>query len=722
MAGRKQGTPTYDASSLRELRDLEPLRQSPAQYIGDTSAVSAENGTGNEHDGEVLTAGGRQLFVETVSNSSDEATNMGPDGRPYADLIRITLHKDQSITVQDNGRGVPPDINPATGKSGMVLCWASLNAGGKFKDPVKGGSGSYKTAQGLHGVGAKCVNALSDRFDATVYRDGYIYEMSTKRGVFGRFDGDAIDARFTELPDGENPVTRREDDRDEEERARFPHGTKVRWHPDNMIWGGTDIPVHDIYAYTEAQSYMAPMCRYVIVNEMTGKTTEFYHPGGITDMIDEKTAKGTNISPTITFDVPTSYTKRVITDNGDGTQGSEEVTYDCDVKVALRWRSSGAPDVEGYANGVHCAGKHVDGLRRGLSRGVGDWIKSASLLTQKDQKDGVSPNIDDITDGMVAVVEVLLEEQCSFTSQTKEVLNNPEVLSCVSDSVKEQIGQWLGAKKNAAAAKRIGKSIVSNARLRAKQKKEREAAKKVKDFEKSTSWPEKLTNCSHYDDPRSELIIVEGDSAANPCRAMRDSRFQAVFPIRGKIKNTFDLPLQGNGRKKGVLDNIEAASILKIYQHYNRIIILSDSDPDGAHIEVLVYILFYKHMPEVVQEGRIFAVDAPLFVITTLDDDKTYLAKNNAEKEEILARLRKEGKKIKTPISRLKGWGECPPELVEETCLNPETRVLRRLTIKDMERAEETLRLAMGGMAEDIEDRKKWLIDRLSYGNIKLFT
>lgn len=717
---------TYTADSMRELTGLEPIRQSPSQYIGDTLAVSAKNGRNNPGADETLTAGGFHLFVETLGNSSDEATNAGPDGKPYANLIEIRLHADQSITVTDNGRGVPPDINKATGKSGLEITYLTMNAGGKFKSRTEKKAGNYKTAQGLHGVGAACVAALSDRLDVTVWRNGNEYHMSAKEGIPGTFADDKIRSKFTPTADSSKVVTKVKDNRPTEIKKDFPHGTRVHWHPDPKIWGGTDIPWKDIYDYVNAQSYMAPTCTYRLIDETKlgngtaskPKITEFHHPGGIADMITEKTEKGVNLSPMISFDVPASYMKNVVIENNDGTMGTEEIEYNCAVKVAMRWTNRSGADIEGYANGVHCSGKHIDGFRRGISRGVGDWIKSANLMTKQDEKKGIAPNIDDITDGMVAVVEVLLEDQCDFHGQTKDVLGNSEVLSCVSDAVKDKVGEWFNTKKNVASAKKIGKSILDSARLRAKQKEERESAKKVKEFERNTAWPEKLTNCSDYDSPQSELIIVEGDSAANPCRAMRNSKYQAVFGIKGKIKNTFNLPLSGSGRKKGVLDNVEAAAIYSIYKHYHNIIILSDSDPDGAHIEVLVYSLFYKHMPEVVEEGRIFAVDAPLFVIETLDDNKTYLAKNDAEKDEILKRLRKEGHKIKTPLSRLKGWGECPPELVEETCLNPDTRVLRRLTISDLEKAEETLALAMG---DDVESRKEWLIDRLNYGNINLF-
>ena len=740
MATKKQSTGvsgSYTADDMRELSGLEPIRQSPGQYIGETDAISAIHGKDNPQEGENLTAGGLHLFVETCGNASDEATNAGTDGKTYADRIEITLHKDQSITVQDNGRGVPPDINKTTGKTGIEMAYLTMNAGGKFKDRNEKKAGNYKTAQGLHGVGAACVAALSDRLDVTVWRDGKEYTLSAKQGIPGTFEGDEIRSKFKPFTGKGSAVKSGKDTRKAAERKGKEHGTRVHWHPDPLIWGGTDIPIRDIYEYVEAQSYMAPAATYVIIDE-TGieldghlgkcgttdkngvRTSEFHKPGGIDDMINEKTAKVGNISPVITFDVPTSYTKSVTVEDEEGVMGKKDIEYDCDVKVSLRWTDKNGADVEGYANGVHCVGRHVDGFRRGMSRALSDWVKKSGVMTKQDEKSNIVPNIDDITDGLVACIEVLLEDQCAFKGQTKDELTNAEVLSCVSDAVKEQMTSWLAAKKNSTNAKKIAKSVLENARLRHKAAQAKLAAKKKKEFMQNTSWPEKLTNCSCYGDKRAELIIVEGDSAANPARSQRvSSKYQAIFAIRGKIKNTFDMPMQGSGRKKGVLDNEEAAAILKIQHHYHNIIILSDADPDGAHIEMLVYTLFYKHIPEVVEEGRIFAVEAPLYVIEETKTGTQHPALNDKEKDKICTDLKK--KKIDYTLSRIKGWGEGEPELVRTACLDPETRVLRRITISDMKRAEEILATAMSGTKENSENRKEWLIEQLGYGNVQLF-
>ena len=259
-------TTQYTADSMRELTGLEPIRQSPSQYIGDTIAVSAKNGRNNAQEDEVLTAGGFHLFVETLGNSSDEATNTDEKGKPFANLIEVRLHADQSITVTDNGRGVPPDINKETGKSGLEMTWLTMNAGGKFKSKTEKKAGNYKTAQGLHGVGAACVAALSDRLDVTVWRNGKEYRMSAKEGIPGKFSGDSIRSKFTPITDSSKIVSIGADTRKADDKLGET-GTRVHWHPDPKIWAGTDIPVFDIYEYVEAQSYMAPSCTYRIIDE-----------------------------------------------------------------------------------------------------------------------------------------------------------------------------------------------------------------------------------------------------------------------------------------------------------------------------------------------------------------------------------------------------------------------------------------------------------------------
>ena len=730
---------SYTADDMRELSGLEPIRQSPAQYIGSIVAVSQTKGRNALlSDDEVLTAGGFHLFVEACGNASDEATNAGADGKTYADKIDVILHADQSITVQDNGRGIPPDINKATGKSGIEMAYLTMNAGGKFKDRKEKKAGNYKTAQGLHGVGAACVAALSDRLDVTVWRDGKQYDMSAKQGVPGTFDGDEIRSKFKPFEGKGTSVTNKKDPRKAAEKKGWETGTRVHWHPDPLIWGGTDLPIKDIYDYIEAQSYMAPSATYRIIDETglefeghlgknpeknSGKPriTEFHKPGGINDMIDEKTANTTNLSPVISFDVPASYTKNVAVENEDGTMGQTSIDYDCDVKVALRWTSKSGPDIEGYANGVHCIGKHVDGFRRGMSRALTDWVKKSGVMTKQDEKNGIVTNIDDITDGLVACIEVLLEDQCDFLGQTKENLTNAEVISCVSDAVKEQMTTWLSTKKNATAAKKIAKSVLENARLRHKQKKEKENAKKIKEkMGGLSSKPAKLYDCRN-EGPGTELLICEGDSALGSIVQARDGVWQSCLGVKGVSLNAYE------AKKDKILSNAEFADIISAMdargigadfnyenRRYDRIGIYTDADEDGNYIRSLLLVFIYTCFPGMIENGKVFAGIPPLYEIVYKSGphkgEQLYAQDEAARDKFIEDYMKKGGNLDHLSIIRSKGLGAMDPDDFIQ-CLDPKTRQVRVINVDDINRddAEEAFRLLFGKDDTAKTERRQWI-------------
>lgn len=716
----------YNANSLTILTGLDNIRQSPAEYVGSVAAVSAEHGAGHEEADEILTAGGFHLFVETLANATDEANNV-VNGKHSADHIDIYLNDDQSITVKDNGRGLPIDMNDALGLPGAVIIFLRQNAGAKMLD--KSGSKvkkqrMYKSSAGLHGMGSKCVSALSDRVDVQVFKGAKCYEMQIKRGKPGKFKDDTLESKFTPCEASE-ALRQIKDPRSDEEKEIFHTGTSVHWHPDPVIWGGTDIPKYDIYHHTQSMSYMTPGCHFRIIDN-TGKKpkiTEFYHPGGINDMIDEKTAKGTNLSPVIAFDVPSSYTKSVTTENEDGTMSKEDVTYDCEIKCALRWTSRNGADIEGYANGVHCTGKHVDGFRRGITRGVNDWIKNSNLMTKKDEKDNISPNIDDITDGMVAVIEVLLEDQCDFQGQTKDVLGNAEVLSCVSDIMKDQINRWLSARKNAASAKKIGKSILDDARLRSKQKKERDAAKQVKEkLGTLSSKPAKLLDCRN-EGPGTELLICEGDSASGTIKMTRDASWQALLPVRGVT-----LKVYGKSNKK-ILDNAEFADVVSAmraggirddfdieHRRYERIGIYTDADEDGNYIRSLLLLFIYTCFPGMIEGGYVFAGCPPLYSIefkNGKNKGKKQYAIDEAERDSIINKFIKNGGNLSDlSIQRSKGLGESDAAEFKE-CLSPDTRKVRVITLSDVdgarEKAEAVFKLLFSEDEKTKQIRRKWI-------------
>jgi len=716
----------YSADDMRELTGLDPIRQNPAQYIGDTSAVSVKHGKGNAADGENLTGGGQHLLTEVLGNSSDEAMN------GYGDYIEVRFAADQSITVTDNGRGVPPDVNSSTGKTGIEMTFLTMNAGGKFKEKGKGST--YKTAQGLHGVGAACVAALSDRLDVTVWRDGREYRMSAKQGRPGSFaDPAKIRSAFTPCKPGDPVVTEAPDKRPADEKKKFPHGTSVRWHPDASIWSGTDIPLYDAYRFVELQSYMVPNCVFKVIDEVSPgasaakpKVTEYHHPGGIDDMVGEKTAKGTNISPIISFDVPAKYTVNEVIERDDGTQGSEEVEYGMNIRVSMRWTSRDGVDVEGYANAVHCSGKHVDGFRRGLSRGVGKWIKDNRDAGTKGfpaKKTDPVPDISDITDGMVAAIEVLLEEQCFFTSQTKETLNNAPVYSCVSDTVAEQIGAWLSARKNATAAKKIAKAVMDSARLRAKQKKEKEAAKKIKDTLGVSSKPAKLVDCQN-EGPGTELLIAEGDSAGGTIKQARNGAWQALFPVRGVTLNCYGAKAEkilSNNEFADLANAMRGGGIGKYFdmdkRRYDRIGIYTDADEDGNYIRSLLLVFIYTCFPGMIEAGKVFAGCPPLYSITYTKGPKkgqTVHVADEAERDRFVDRYVKGGNDLgDLNIQRSKGLGEDNADEIE--WLDPKTRKVRVITVDDVDeakaQAEGALQLLFSARQEDRAARRVWIDD-----------
>ena len=709
----------YDANAMRELSGLDPIRQNPAQYIGDTSAVSVTRGTGNEIEGEEVTGGGLHLFVEVCGNASDEATNAGPDGRTYADRVEIVLHKDQSITVTDNGRGIPPDVNAESGKTGIEMAFLTMNAGGKFKAKTDPTGGNYKTAQGLHGVGAACVAALSDLLDVTVWRDGIQYEMSARRGKPGQFKGD----RFVPAKDGETVVRASRDPRPVERKREFPHGTSVHWHPDPVVWGGTDIPLFDVYRYVAAQSYMAPRCTYTIIDR-TGseeKVTEYHHPGGINDMVEEKTASMANVTPTISFDVPSSYTKRVVLENEDGGQSATEVTYGCTVKAAIRWTGGDGVDLEGYANGVHCRGKHVDGFRQGLAKAVVDWVSRDSGVPKKSDP---TPTLDDVVDGLVAVVEVLLDEQCYFTSQTKDVLNNAEVRGVAYDVAKEQVTQWLSARKNATMAKRLARSVMENARYRKRERERKEEAKKVKEKLGVSVKPAKLSDCRN-EGPGTELLICEGDSAGGTIRQARDAGWQAVFPVRGVSLNCYgatDAKVLANAEFAGIVNAMRAGGIGKSFdmanRRYDRIGIYTDADEDGNYIRSLLLVFIYTQLPGMIEAGKVFAGMPPLYSIKFLKGPRKgeveYVQDEAARDEFVEKWLRDGGDLSALEISRQKGLGEVDADEFD-LCLSPKTRQVRVITVDDVEdnreRAEAALKMLFGKGEDDKQTRRAWIDD-----------
>lgn len=727
----------YTTESMRVLHGLEPIRQNPAQYVGDISAVSAENGRGNDEEGERLTAGGFHLFVETLSNATDEATNSGPDGKPFADRVRIELRADQSITVTDNGRGLPPEhrhldsdpVDPKTGEhvgpTGIELAYLVMSAGGKFKDKSgTASSGSYKSSAGLHGVGAACVAALSDRLSVKVWRDGTEYELQASRGIPGRFE----DGRFRRLRDGEQAVTSRKDARPAAERKAFPHGTSVTWHPDPSIWGGTDIPYFDIWKHVHEQAYMAPDCTFEVVDGLNPDAdgrptvTEIHEPDGITGLVRGEVAGRQAITPVISVSVPTSYEKDVMVDvessDGQPLQERRSVTYGVTVKAALCWLADGGdPVIDGYANGVHCAGRHVEGLKSGTRQAVLDLAKSAA------KKSDPQPNQADALSGLVAAVEVIMDEQCYFTSQTKDVLNNAEVQSVTHQAIKEQLSLWASQRKNSKAAKALAKSVIEAAKLRTKLDRQKAEAKKVRKTLSASAKPAKLYDC-RLEGKGTEILLVEGNSAGGTLKMTRDPNTQAILPLRGVTLNAY-----GASAAK-ILANSEFASLVSAMnagigktfdmdsRRYESIGVYTDSDNDGDFIRSLLLVAIFEIFPGLIENGHVFSGMPPLYSVHYVHGRKagqTAFLRDEAERDRFIEKYVKDGGKTSDlDIQRSKGLGESSADEFK-TCLNPKTRQVRVITLDDVadarKRADDAMRMLFGKADADKQERRAWIDD-----------
>jgi DNA gyrase subunit B len=662
----------YGADDLTHLEGLDAVRKRPGMYIGSTDS----RGVGH-------------LVNEILDNSTDE----GVAG--YATRIEVTLFADGSVRVDDDGRGIPTDINAKSGMSGVELVLTRLHAGGKF-----GGSG-YKTSGGLHGVGASAVNALSHRFDVTVRRDGVVHQMSFQHGVPGEFDGPGPDAGFTPRA-GLRAV-----------RAMGPDertGTSIRyWYDARYFETGAVLDVEAVRMKLRNTAFLVPGVTYVLRDATRDDGVEeiFHFPNGLADMVDF-------LAP----DKPVCATLLVV---GEGTYRENaadangvmqaNVMRRAEVEIALRWGTGYDRTVECFANtirNVH-GGTHRRGFERAAVRALGEAIRNTRGLL-KPRED--PPGVDDVLEGMTAVIHVRIPEP-QFTSQTKDELSTAGVTKVVQTLVEQQIRTWVEDRRTKTEARTVLQKIVDAARVRLTQKQQKDAARRKTALE-GASMPAKLVDCRSAGVERSELFIVEGDSALGTARLARSSEYQALLPIRGKILNVQKANLQQ------VLDNVECSSIVQVLgagsgrtfdlgaMRYGRVLIMADADVDGSHIRTLLITLFARYMRPVIEAGRLYAAMPPLHRITTKGrNPETIFTYTQAEMESTVARFEKRGRQIVTPIPRFKGLGEMDADELWDTTMNPATRTVRRITLHDLDAAEQTLELLMG---EKVEPRKNWLI------------
>ncbi|MET8759190.1 DNA topoisomerase IV subunit B [Lentzea sp. NPDC004782] len=665
----------YGADDLTHLEGLEAVRKRPGMYIGSTDS-----------------RGINHLFSEIVDNSTDE----GVAG--HATRIVVTLHADGSVQVDDDGRGIPTDVHAKSGLSGVELVLTKLHAGGKF-----GGSG-YKTSGGLHGVGASAVNALSLRYDVTVRRGGKVHEMSFAHGVPGVFDGPGPKAKFTRQAGLR--VTGKM-------KRNESTGTSTRyWHDARYFENGAALDVEAVRMKLRNTAFLVPGVTYVLRTALEDSISEevFHYPNGLTDMVEFLAPSGDRaVSGTLVITGKGTYHENAADENG---VMRSKVERQAEIEVALRWGTGYERTVECFTNTIRNmhGGTHRRGFDRAVLKAIQDAIsKTRGLLKPKEDP----PTLDDVLEGMTAVVHVRIPEP-QFTSQTKDELSTAGITKVLQGIVDAQVRAWTEDRKTKVEAKTVLQKVVDASRVRLTQKQQKDAARRKTALE-GAAMPAKLVDCRTTGVSRSELFLVEGDSALGSARMARVSEYQALLPLRGKILNVQKASLADT------LRNAEIASIVQVLgagtgrtfdisqMRYGRVILMADADVDGSHIRTLLITLFAKYMRPVIEDGRLYAAMPPLHkVMTRGRNAETHFTFTQREMEQKVAQLEKAGKQVVTPVPRFKGLGEMDADELWETTMNPATRSVRRITMDDVDAAETALELLMG---EKVEPRRNWLVE-----------
>lgn len=654
MSKNQNNGDDYDASKIQVLEGLEAVRKRPGMYIGST---------GYE--------GMHHLIKEICDNCIDEAI------AGYAANVRIRVLADGGIEVSDDGRGIPVDPHPKTGLSTLETVLTVLHAGGKF------GGGGYKVSSGLHGVGSSVVNALSSMLRADVKKGGYLYSQQYERGkpVTG--------------------LTKVKLSADEVQK-----GTIITFYPDSEIFETIDPDFKWIVDYIRHQAYLTKGIYIEARDDRTGESKAFYFEGGIKSYVGHLNLNKEIVSDEI------FYVDKTI----EGTQ----------VEIAVQYCDAYNENVKSFANNVYNpeGGTHLTGFRSGLTRVVNEYARKNGLLKEKDQ----NLSGDDTREGLTAVISVKIEDP-QFEGQTKNKLGNTEVRT----HVEQVMGEWFAyyLDENPASAKKIiGKAVLAaRARAAARAARDNVIRKGVLD---STSLPGKLADCSSKDPASSELYVVEGDSAGGSAKGGRDSKTQAILPLRGKVLNVerarIDKMLANNEIKSliaalgvGIGEQFDVSKI-----RYNKIIIMTDADVDGSHIRTLLLTLFFRHFEPIISSGFLYIAQPPLFAVT--HNKKKYYAYSDEQKNEILANLSglktedidkidQEGEEIETKLKgvsqqRYKGLGEMDADQLWDTTMNPENRVLLKVTVEDAEKADEIFNKLMG---EEVLLRKNFIQSRAKF-------
>ncbi|VXC15191.1 type IIA DNA topoisomerase subunit B [Plantibacter sp. T3] len=676
----------YSARHLSVLEGLEAVRKRPGMYIGSTDS-----------------RGLMHCLWEIIDNSVDEALG------GYGDQIEIVLHADQSVEVRDHARGIPVDIEPKTGLSGVEVVFTKLHAGGKF------GGGSYAASGGLHGVGASVVNALSERLDVEVDRGGKTYAMSFHRGepgIFADTGEPTPDAPFT-------PFEKQSELRVIGKTKRGVTGTRIRYWADRQIFTkGAQFQAEELLGRARQTAFLIKGLGIHIRDETVEEPTEamFRYEGGISEFVDYL-AGDTALTDTWRLTGSGTFTETVPVLSPSGTMVATEVEREAEVDIALRWGTGYETVMRSFVNIIATpkGGTHQLGFDQGLLKFLRAQVEQNArrLKVGSDKLEK-----DDVLAGLTAVLTVRLAEP-QFEGQTKEILGTPAVRAIVANVVTKELKERFASTKrdDKAQTALVLEKIVSEMKSRISARTHKETQRRKNALENS-SLPAKLVDCRSGNLESSELFIVEGDSALGTAKLARDSSYQALLPIRGKILNVQKASVSD------MLSNTECASIIQVIgagsgrsfdldaARYGKIILMSDADVDGAHIRTLLLTLFFRYMRPLIEAGRVFAAVPPLHRVIVINPgskpNETIYTYSEAELHAVLSDLKRTGKKHQEPIQRYKGLGEMDADQLATTTMDRRHRTLRRVRVEDAESAGRIFELLMGN---DVAPRKEFIVD-----------
>lgn len=632
----------YTASDIEVLGELEGVRKRPGMYIGST------NLTGLHH-----------LVWEMVDNAVDEAVN------GYGNRVQVTMWKDGSISVEDEGRGVPVDIHPQAGIPAVQLIYTTLHSGGKFNSKI------YQTSAGLHGVGATVTNALSEWLDVTVYRQGKIYHI-----------------RFHNGGELETPL--------ECLGNTNKHGTIVRFKPDPSIFPNVKFNYDTIQNRLEEKSYLLTGVRFVLKDQSTGSTAEFYCQNGLREYVESLNRNKMPLGEIIDFRGESSGIK---------------------VEIAMQWcLNDYKENIYSYANDVRTAdgGTHEQGFKSALTKTINDWALQNELIRANQSLEGI-----DIREGLTAIISVKIpENKLEYEGQTKGKLGTPEAGPVVGGLVQSKFLYFLNEHKNFAVE--LIKKCEASRNVREAARKAKEAARGSKKKSVDFMLSDKLASAQSKDYKNNELFIVEGDSAGGSAKTGRDRLHQAILPLRGKPLNTDSLPLEK------IVENVEFSTLIQTIgagvgsdfdpddSHYGKIIIMTDADTDGAHIQTLLLTFFYNYMKPLIDRGMVYLAQPPLYRVYKKSDPSKHVYCWTDEE------LQKAKAKIGAGygINRYKGLGEMNPSQLAETTMNKETRQLLRVTIEDALIVEKRIGTLMG---KDSAPRWRWIQENVVFNEFDSF-